>query len=190
MSRGFSEYAAQTIKDSVSALEAGRALGLDPNRDGRCACPMHNGTDRNLKLYPGNKGFHCFVCHEQGDVITLVQRVNGYTFMEAIQWLSETFNMNLDTNTTIDEETRQRAARRAETRRKLTDLHKAAENGAFDAYLNAADTVAALGRMERRHRPTGRNQPFDAAFCTALRLKARAQYLMDEATDLVEAIRW
>ena len=41
------------IRQSVSAVEAGRELGLRPDRHGRCACPVHNGKDRNCKLYEG-----------------------------------------------------------------------------------------------------------------------------------------
>ena len=41
--------AAQTIKDSVSALEAGEAMGLEV-RHGRCQCPLHGGQDFNCVL--------------------------------------------------------------------------------------------------------------------------------------------
>jgi phage/plasmid primase-like uncharacterized protein len=185
MKRTSIDYVVQTVKDSVSALEAGQALGLDPNRDGRCRCPMHGGTDRNLKLYSDRRGYYCFVCHEQGDVITLVRKVNGRTFAEAVQWLSDAFRLGVDTNTPISDETRQRAKKRAETRKKLDALHKDAEQGAFDTYLNAAGLVTVLDRMAADHRPTDRDAPFKQSFIAAMRYGPEARWLLEQAECLM-----
>ena len=54
------------IRSSVSAYEAGKALGLNPDRYGRCACPVHHGVDRNCKLWKDEGGFYCYVCHASG----------------------------------------------------------------------------------------------------------------------------
>lgn len=35
----------ELIRQRVSAYEAGKALGLNPDRHGRCACPMHHCVD-------------------------------------------------------------------------------------------------------------------------------------------------
>ena len=103
-----------TIKQSVSALMAGEALGLNPDRHGRCACPIHNGTGHNLKLDSGERGYHCFVCHAGGDVIHLVQAVNHMTFPEALGWLNETFSLGLDLTGTPDKKALEEARRARE----------------------------------------------------------------------------
>lgn len=84
------------IRGNVSAIEAGRVLGLNPGHDGRCKCFFHGGDHRNLKLYPGERGYYCFVCHEHGDVIGLVMGYLKCTFPEALAWLNDSFGLGLD----------------------------------------------------------------------------------------------
>ena len=61
--------AAQTIKDRISALEVGNAIGLEI-KHGRCQCPFHGGKDFNCVLYKGNRGWYCHVCKSGGDVLS------------------------------------------------------------------------------------------------------------------------
>lgn len=90
-------YAFELIRETVSALDVGRVLGLDINGHGRCRCPFHNGADRNMMVYPGNRGYYCFVCHEHGDSIRLAQRLLGddYTYTDAAKWIDSTFQLNI-----------------------------------------------------------------------------------------------
>lgn len=49
-------------------------FGLEPNRSGRCSCPIHGGTKPNLAIYPEENSVHCFSdCNESWNAITLVQ---------------------------------------------------------------------------------------------------------------------
>ena len=172
---------AELVKSSVSALDAGRALGLEINRDGRCKCPFHNGGDFNMKLYTGDKGYHCFVCHEHGDVIELVQGVNGCGFTEAVQWLSDAFHLGIDTNTAVTDETRQRAKKRAKTRRELARLHREADERAFDTFLNAADLARTVEQVIEDRRPASPDEEWNKAFCKALGMRERVMELCTEA---------
>ena len=90
------KYICDIIRNSVSALEVGRVLGLNPGHDGRCRCPFHGGDHKNLKLYGPGKGYYCFVCHESGDVIRLVKEYTKCSFMDAVDWLNDSFGLNLD----------------------------------------------------------------------------------------------
>ena len=82
------------IRNSVSAIDVGKALGLNVDRHGRCSCPWHHGTDRNCKLYPGNRGFYCFVCHQSGDCIRLVQGVvPDIGYVDAMWWVNDNFGL-------------------------------------------------------------------------------------------------
>lgn len=105
------KYIAERIREEVPAMEAARMLGLDVDGHGRCACPFHHGQDRNMRIYPGNRGFYCFVCHKSGGTIDLVKQVNGCGFMDAVRWIEDTFRLGLD----LDEKnwrTRERNAAR------------------------------------------------------------------------------
>lgn len=177
---------AELVKSSVSALDAGRALGLETNHDGRCRCPFHNGGDYNMKLYTGDKGYHCFVCHEHGDVIGLVQGVNNCTFVEAVQWLSDAFHLGIDTNTAMAEETRERAKKEAKTRRELHARQVQTDARIWKTYLDCADLVKWLERIIEDLAPKKPEDEWDPLWCRAVRLLPDAKRLLEEADDLVK----
>lgn len=84
------------VRNSVSAIEVGKALGLNVDRHYRCSCPFHHGQDRNMKLYEGNRGYYCFVCHKGGDCISLVTGVvPGCSYMDAMWWINDEFGLGL-----------------------------------------------------------------------------------------------
>lgn len=90
------QYIADRIREEVPAIEAARELGLDVDMHGRCACPFHQGRDRNMRIYPGSRGCYCFVCHKSGGTVDLVKQVNGCGFMDAVRWINDTFRLGLD----------------------------------------------------------------------------------------------
>jgi len=63
--------------------------GLTPNRSGFLACPFHEDKDPSFKVYPGDRGWHCFSCDTGGSVIDLVMRMEGMTFQDACQAIVE-----------------------------------------------------------------------------------------------------
>lgn len=87
------------IRNSISSIDVAKALGLNIDRHGRCSCPFHNGKDRNLKCYEGNRGFYCFVCHKGGDCINLVQGVvPDCSYVDAMWWINDQFGLGLRKN--------------------------------------------------------------------------------------------
>ena len=82
------------IRNSVSAIDVAKALGLNIDRHGRCSCPFHHGADRNMKCYEGNRGYYCFVCHKGGDCISLVQGVvPDISYLDAMWWVNDYFQL-------------------------------------------------------------------------------------------------
>ena len=45
--------------------------------DFRGPCPFHGGTHRNFSVVPRKQMYHCFVCHESGDVFTFYMKKFG-----------------------------------------------------------------------------------------------------------------
>jgi DNA primase len=43
----------------------------------RGPCPFHHGKDPNFSVSPTNHTYHCFVCHEKGDVFSFLQKHLG-----------------------------------------------------------------------------------------------------------------
>ena len=89
------QYACDLIRSTVSSIDTGRALGLNPRPDGRCKCPFHGGDHMNLKLYGPGRGYYCFVCHAHGDVIQLVKDYTQCSFAEAVEWISDAFGLKI-----------------------------------------------------------------------------------------------
>ena len=61
------------VKAAVSVKDAAVFYGLTVGRNNMMICPFHDDHHPSLKLYPDH--FHCFGCHESGDVITFVGKL-------------------------------------------------------------------------------------------------------------------
>jgi len=62
----------------------------------RSACKIHNGD--NPTSFVINKETTLWFCHTEcggGDVFTLVQKMEGITFLESIKWLAEFFSIDI-----------------------------------------------------------------------------------------------
>jgi len=53
--------------------------------DFRASCPFHGGTHRNFVVVPKKGMFHCFVCHESGDVFTFFMKRLGMDYPTAVR---------------------------------------------------------------------------------------------------------
>lgn len=169
-----------TIRYGVSALQAGEALGLKPDRNGRCPCPAHNGKDRNCKLDKGERGWHCFVCGQGGDTISLVQVVNRCAFWDAVAWLDGAFHLGLPLNQSLDRKAAERANIAREKRLREKKEREAAERMDFEMYCEAERLVRDMEDDKERYRPRTAGEPWDERFVTALRELPKARALTDE----------
>lgn len=170
-----------TIRTSVSALEAGKALGLLVDRHGRCACPVHRGVNHNCRLDKGERGFHCFKCGASGDVIHLVQAVNGCSFWQAVEWLNSAFHLGLPLDRPLDKNAAEAARRAKERRQTEREQRMAIERMEFDLYVLVGKWLADLESDKEQYRPRRANEEWDERFVQAVRL-------MPEVKELAERI--
>ena len=77
-------------------------------------CPFHKEKTPSFNVNPDAGVYHCFGCKESGDVITFLERSEGYTFAEAVRALAERAGIAI-------EEERGAAPAEAERRRKDRD---------------------------------------------------------------------
>ena len=84
------------IKARVSIRNLIDMYGYDVNRAGFMRCPFHSG-DRtaSLKIYQGDRGWHCFGCHKGGSVIDFVMEHDGVSFHAACKTLDSMFSLGL-----------------------------------------------------------------------------------------------
>lgn len=52
-----------------------------------CPLPGHSEKTPSFKISPARQHFHCFGCGADGDVITLIQKLKGLSFKQAISYL-------------------------------------------------------------------------------------------------------
>lgn len=117
--------AAAVIKSTLTMAAVADKYGLSVNAAGFCKCPFHgNGTERtaSMKIYPGQRGWHCFGCHEGGSIIDFVMRFFDLPFRDAVKKLNADFGLGLSMEKPNREEMRrlaiQQAARREEQRQR------------------------------------------------------------------------
>ena len=72
----------EVVSESVPSLKkrGRRFLGL---------CPFHKEKTPSFNVNADSGLYYCFGCKESGDVFSFVQRVDGYTFHEAVKALAE-----------------------------------------------------------------------------------------------------
>lgn len=171
---------AETIRQSVTAREAAQALDIRVNRQGRCPCPIHNGTDYNMRLYPGEGGYHCFVCGASGDVIHLVENVRQCSFLNAVEWLNSAFHLGLPLDRPMDktaQESAENARKRKQTERKQ---RKAIERMEFDLYVLCGRLLDRMEADKEQYRPSRANAEWDERFVAVVRMIPEAEELAEE----------
>jgi DNA primase len=90
-------------------------------------CPFHKEKTPSFNVNPDSGVYHCFGCKESGDALTFLQKVDGYTFHEAVRALAERAGI-------VIEEERGEAPSEAERHKKERDALYAAMNVAATWY--------------------------------------------------------
>lgn len=173
------DSAIDTIKQTVSAIDAARALGIKVDRTGKCCCIFHADKHPSMKLYDGNRGFYCFVCHKGGSVIDIVQQANGCTFRTAMEWLDSAFHLGLCVDRPMDKNAKFAAEIARERRRMERAWQEALDRAEFDLYTAACKLVNDLEADIQRYRPTRPNEWWHTRFCKALKLLPEARETAD-----------
>ncbi len=55
----------------------------------KACCPFHNEKTPSFFVNSQKRFFHCFGCHESGDALTFVKKINNLDFVEAVKTLAE-----------------------------------------------------------------------------------------------------
>ena len=51
-------------------------------------CPFHQEKNPSFFIYPETNSFYCYGCQKGGNIITFVELLYGYSFKEAVEFLS------------------------------------------------------------------------------------------------------
>lgn len=55
----------------------------------RGPCPFHQGKNANFSVSPSHGSYHCFVCHESGDVFTFLRKRLGLDWPAAVKFVGD-----------------------------------------------------------------------------------------------------
>lgn len=58
-------------------------------------CPFHNEKTPSFNVNPAKGIFKCFGCGKGGDVVSFVEEYEKFSFVEAIRWLADYYNVEL-----------------------------------------------------------------------------------------------
>jgi DNA primase catalytic core len=77
----------EQVKDSLTIQEVLESSGIRTHRMGqdrlRALCPLHPDRDPSLVVYLSQRRWHCFGCGARGDVVDLVQALEGHDSFHA-----------------------------------------------------------------------------------------------------------
>lgn len=183
---GRTDYAAFTdiIRGRISAEELGKDYGLKVGRDGRCPCIFCDGQrEDTLRLYPEDRGFYCFRCHQRGDVIALYMQLTGCGFRQAVEGLNDQYGLGLPLDGG-DPQAEARARQEAEKRRAERARREAETHRMLELYWDAADAVQILEENRAELAPGSPEEPMRQRFVVALKyldeMRAWRDWLFDQ----------
>ena len=88
------------IKEHISIVDvASLYVNLKPaGKNFKALCPFHTEKTPSFFVMPDKNSFSCFGCHRFGDIFTMVQEMENLSFIEAMHFLADKFNIPLEKN--------------------------------------------------------------------------------------------
>jgi len=123
------------IDEVVSSYVALRNAGGGSQKG---LCPFHDEKSPSFHVTPARQFFHCFGCGEGGDVFTFLMKIDGVTFIEAVERLADKYGVQLRREDGPGELQRPRGPSRS----RLVEANRLAQEFYADA-LATPDALAA-----------------------------------------------
>lgn len=174
------KYIAQSIKQSVSALQAGERIGLRPDRQGYCKCPFHTEKTGSLRLYDGQRGWHCFGCGAGGSVIDLYMRYFDLTFQQAIVKIDSDFGLGLPLTRRMTRKEEKAARFRQELEQMRRETEAELDKSILEAYWLAGDFYNLIDVETRSREIRGISEAENDDFWALLKLRQEAREIAED----------
>ena len=108
-------------------------------------CPFHDEKSPSFHVTPGKQFWHCFGCGEGGDVIGFLMKIDGVTFVEAVERLGEKYGVQLRREDGDGPSERPRGPARA----RLVEAHRVAQEF-YAEQLGTPDALVARQFLSER----------------------------------------
>lgn len=175
--------AVQTIKDQLTMTDVATHYGYKPNRAGFIKCPFHTEKTASMKIYAGDKGYACFGCGANGDVISFVQKLFGLTFGDALRKIDTDFCLNIYGNKSFEE--LRRSHRQNQMLQAIKQRKEWKRQQAEKEYWSVFDKWKRLDENKRKYAPKTPDEQWSPLYIEALRKLPYIEYLLEMAE-----IRW
>ena len=171
------------IKKRVSCADACRQYGVDVDRGGFTRCLWHNEKTGSLKIYPGDRGFHCLGCGVSGSVIDLVMKLFDESAGDACKRLNADFRLGLIREGNLSNTERIAQNREAWERRRREREIEAQHEALIDEFNAAIKNLRLAQMLLTATEPTDPDADFDDYFAIAVRETELARYRADIALE-------
>ena len=176
------------IRSRLPAKEVFEFYGFDVDRAGFCHCPFHQGDNTgSLKVYDGDKGWHCFGCGAGTSVIDFVMKYFGLSFFDAEKKLNEDFRLGLPVGDMLSQEQWEEAEQKAAERRRKKKERDMEHDRLQRAYDDALSRWIWLDTIVREMPPKRPQDGFSDLYVFAVSWIDAASAELDEATDRLMA---
>ncbi|HHX48918.1 MAG TPA: DNA primase [Clostridiales bacterium] len=94
----FSKSWVDDLKNQINIVDIVKGY-VNLRRDGsdrfEACCPFHSEKTPSFKIFVKDQNYHCFGCGKGGDVITFIMEKENFTYVEALKYLAEKYNIPL-----------------------------------------------------------------------------------------------
>jgi DNA primase len=138
----------ETIKARVDVVdEIGLVVALQKSGKAlKGLCPFHGERTPSFYVFPEGQNWHCFGCHEYGDIFTFVEKQQGLDFREALVYLAEKAGVALEDAGHDSEQERQASA----LRERLRKMNEDAQLWFQQVLLRSKDATEARAYVQSR----------------------------------------
>ncbi|WP_248581161.1 DNA primase [Nocardioides sp. InS609-2] len=144
-------------------------------------CPFHDEKSPSFHVTPARQFWHCFGCGEGGDVISFLMKIDGVTFVEAVERLGEKYGVQLRREDGDSPSERPRGPQRS----RLIEAHRVAQEFYRDQ-LATPDAIVARQFLSERGFDQAAAETFGIGFAPregeALHRHLRQRNFTDEET--------
>lgn len=167
------KYDTKIIHDNISMFDIVKKYGFEPNRAGFIRCPFHAEKTASLKIYKGSRGWHCFGCGANGDVIEFVKLFFNVDFPAAIGIIDHDFNLGLTKKPTLTQyRKRQERVRAVNEEKKKRQEEEKRYWEIFDRWKRYSEDIV-------RFAPKSPDEEYDDRFVEACKKLPYTEYLLD-----------
>lgn len=172
-------YVANEIKNALDTSIVFERYGFAPDKKGFVCCPFHHEKTPSMKVYPNNRGYHCFGCGEHGGVIDFVMKHFNLSFKESIQKLNEDFSLGILSESSFDRRKKMDIARRSFKAKQEMEQKKKEEKLKKKNYYDALDYWIILDNNKRKYKPSNENDELHPLFVESIMNISKAEHRLD-----------